>query len=427
MQVGLPNYRRGGGFRLGGLEHYPGQALALVAVGGDCGDAEGGLRVDLEIGRLKAIGGVGDVRGDELILRLAAGCAVDVVTGCVRTCVPTQFHCVCSGVIRGEVGGSVDLYLFRNLGEGVGFSLFCIKAHNVFALSREQHFVPLGIGELCRGEVVVFDLTTFPRLGEDFKLGRLSLCPVCGYLKVAPREQAAVAAGVPRLRHRGEWGEKALVALQQHLRNAGCSAKIAVALEQFARGVFRAVMVVEQVVHRVGSQLELVGAVGLIALEHPRPHCGAVRLAPSLGTIAAALQRHLDRILPRRSGGVDHGAGIRPDELGDVAVIVLADVAVEFFLTVLLDLTRRAHLDRIEQRKLLLQSGERGLVLCRQAEGIRCLEGVEVVFIDHLLIKRTAHCFVAPAVVLVLGGVGGGGEQVTVDWLDNFGEKFRHA
>ena len=69
-------------------------------------------------------------------------------------------------------------------------------------------------------------------------------------------------------------------------------------------------------------------------------HCGAVRLAPSLGTIAAALQRHFDRILPRRSGGVDHGAGIRPDELGDVAVIVLADVAVEFFLTVLLDLTR---------------------------------------------------------------------------------------
>ncbi len=167
-------------------------------------------------------------------------------------------------------------------------------------------------------------------------------------LEAAARAKARDTAVRPRARERRQQVQLARVALQQHLRDPGAAAEVAVDLE-------RRVVVEEVGQGRLGEQRRQV-LVGLLPVAEPREevhHPGAAPARAAAAVRQPALER--DARGPRQLGRAperDRVSRVQAEEVGDVTVARLGFVEILeplLQLAVLADPVRRQPVERALQ------------------------------------------------------------------------------
>lgn len=143
------------------------------------------------------------------------------------------------------------------------------------------------------------------------------------------------------------------MALKQHLRDAGHRAEVGVNLErrmhrpEIRQGAFAKESLIDFM--RFFSFAQAGAAV------HP------VSQGPARRLVTTQVERLARGLHPLGSSRIDECPGIERAEVGDVAVLGIADIAVVRLLAVFFDLPIRADLDRIQPTHLLADRLEEGL------------------------------------------------------------------
>ena len=138
---------------------------------------------------------------------------------------------------------------------------------------------------------------------------------------VTARANAGDAALAPRLRQRRQDVDLAVLALQQHLDDAGRGAEVAVDLERRMR--------VPQVGQRAVAQQAFEQLVRAVAVAQARPEVDLPRAAPARAGVAARIERGARRggelgVLHR----IDRVPGMQREQVRHVPVIVLRIVEI---------------------------------------------------------------------------------------------------
>ena len=176
------------------------------------------------------------------------------------------------------------------------------------------------------------------------------------------------------------------MALQQHFRDTGHRTQACV---DHKRRMHRPKV-------RQGSFANevLIDFIRVIPLTKPGAAVHPVSQGPASGFVAAQIQRFTCSPHPVPVIRINQGPWIEGAEMGNVAVLGIADIAVVRFLAVFLELSIRADLDWIESANLIADRFEEGLCFAQQVgQGERVGEG----FPDEALVESASCGGVIPS------------------------------
>ena len=225
--------------------------------------------------------------------------------------------------------------------------------------------------------------------GADCGAGGMSVLPVQVDRGAAAHAHPAEAALTPAVRQGGQEVDEALVALQEHLADAGRAAVVAVNLErrmgaeQVGEGAAAvcAGLGVHGGLEEAAEQLP-----GAVAVAQPCPEVHLPRPAPAGGLVAAAVEG--DAAGLGQVGGAegrDEVGGMQAVEVGDVAVM---HIHLAVILQPLLQVALPADLHRGELLQVGLQAGHEVGVTAQRAGGG---DDVGIEFGQQLHVHRGAH------------------------------------